>query len=153
MLQILFESASVFIFSAFNLYYGFALSITYDQNALEQILFMVGGSLFGIVGSIFFGKTLQMIWQTKIQSRRKGITAQKKDKPNFITKVWQKYGLWGLAFCTGFIGTIPVVMAALLSGIHRNKIVLYLGTARVAWTLFYVFIGQRAINHIIALIF
>ncbi len=149
MLQQLFESASVFVLSAFNLYYGFVLSTTYQQGWVEQFLLMSGGSWFGILACLFLGARLIAIWNNKIAKK------PKKDKNGvvktpFLMRIWKKYGIWGLAFCTGFIGTIPTVTISLISGLNRNLILWYLGGAKIIWAIIFALIGQAAIAQFIS---
>lgn len=152
MFQQIFESISVIILSAFNLYYGFCLSITYDQNHIEQFLFMSVGSLIGILACILLGAQLLAFWKRKI-SKKQEKAPEKAQKPSFLMRIWQKYGIWGLAFCTGFIGTIPTVIVSLLTGTDKYSIFWYLGGAKVLWAIFYTFVGQAAVEGILAAIF
>ncbi len=152
MLEQLFESASVFVLSAFNLYYGFVLSTTYQQGWFEQFLLMSGGSWFGILACLLLGARLIALWNSKIARKSKKDQAPSDKKP-FLMRIWKKYGIWGLAFCTGFIGTIPTVTISLISGINRKYIMWYLGGAKIVWSIIFAFIGQAAITQIIEFFF
>jgi len=152
MIQQLFESASVFVLSAFNLYYGFMLSTTYRQGGVEQFLLMSGGSWFGILACLFLGARLIALWNNKI-ARKSSKNKEEKNKEPFLTRVWKRYGIWGLAFCTGFIGTIPTVTISLISGIDRNLILWYLGGAKIVWSIIFAWVGQAALSQLIEALF
>ncbi len=152
MLDQIFESVSVFILSAFNLYYGFVLSTTYQHSWLEQFILMSGGSWFGILACLFLGARLISLWNNKI-ARRSGKHKEGEQKTPFLMRIWKKYGIWGLAFCTGFIGTIPTVTISLISGINRNYILWYLGGAKIIWSIIFALIGQAALKSLIEAIF
>ncbi len=152
MFEQLFESASVFVLSAFNLYYGFVLSTTYQQSWFEQFLLMSGGSWFGILACLLLGARLIAIWNSKIV-RKSNKGKEQSNNPPFLMRIWKKYGIWGLAFCTGFIGTIPTVTLSLISGINRNYILWYLGGAKIVWSIIFAIVGQAAVKQMIAFLF
>ncbi|MEL7118415.1 MAG: hypothetical protein AAFO07_03210 [Bacteroidota bacterium] len=148
----IFENVSVVVLSAFNLYYGFTLSITYGHNPFQQFILLSLGSVLGVAGSLLIGTKLIEFWKNRIK-RKKENNPDKKSKPNFITRIWQKYGILGVAFCTGFIGTIPTVVVALFSGVRRLSILWYLAGAKILWSIFFAYLGHAAVTKVIDWVF
>ena len=152
MCEQLFEHVSVVVLSAFNLYYGFTLSITYDHSPFQQFILLSLGSVLGVAGSLLIGTQLIELWKNKVR-KKKERDPNKESKPNFITRIWQKYGILGVAFCTGFIGTIPTVVVALFSGVQRLSILWYLAGAKILWSIFFAFLGHAVVTKMIDWVF
>jgi len=130
-MEILAEYSSVILISMFRLYIGAGLSFAYGHAPLEQWLLMGSGSVAGVSLCLFLGSKIEKWWLQKIARRKKGGKAKASNHPSLIERIWQRYGLLGLAASTIFMGTIPSVAIALVSGLDRKRIFLYLSGGKI----------------------
>lgn len=141
----LFEYLSVFVASALNLNYGLGLSMTYQLQRFELFLLMSTGSIFGITISLLMGAKIRDWWRQKFGK-------ETSEKPSLTMQVWRRYGLLGLAFFTFLIGPLPPVAIALIAGIKKELIFLYLGAGKFFWSIVFAFIGYNQIQKVLAII-
>ncbi len=154
MLGELIEYVSVFFASALNLNYGLGLSMTFGLSKFELFLLMSSGSVTGIIICLVLGAQLKMLWQKKIAGDSMSQSEPGQEgKGNLIARIWQRYGLWGLAVSTAFIGPVPPVAISLLSGLRKDLILLYLGIGKFFWSTVFAFLGHNYITKILESIF
>jgi membrane protein DedA with SNARE-associated domain len=141
----LFEYVSVFVASALNLNYGLGLSMTYQLNRFELFLLMSTGSIFGISLALLMGAKIRDWWRQKYGK-------EKEEKPSLTREVWRRYGLLGLAFFTFLIGPFPPVAIALIAGIKKELIFIYLSAGKFFWSAVFAYLGYSHIQKVLALI-
>ena len=141
------EYMSVFVASAVNMNYGVGLSITYGLSRFELFLFLSSGSISGIAIALVLGARIREWWRYKFGH------PSKPEKPSLTLQVWRRYGLIGLAFFSCLMGPIPPVAIALLSGMERQRILLYLGCGKLVWSLVFAFLGYGHLQRIFAMVF
>lgn len=149
MLGDLIEYLSVFVASACNLNYGLGLSVTYDLTSFELFLLLSTGSIFGIGICLLLGAKFREWWRHRTNKRA---TDHSERQPGFLVQIWQRYGLLGLAFFTFLIGPLPPVTLALLSGMKKESIFLYLGAGKFLWSLVFAFLGYGQLQKVLAMI-
>ncbi len=147
MLEELMEYLTVFVASAVNMNYGVGLSITYGLSRFELFLFLSSGSVSGIILALVLGFRIRDWW------RRKFGHPTKTEKASLTVQIWRRYGLIGLAFFSFVMGPIPPVAIALLSGMERKRILLYLGFGKLIWSLVFAFVGYGHLQRILAMVF
>ncbi|MCB0633476.1 MAG: hypothetical protein KDD15_27255, partial [Lewinella sp.] len=62
--------------------------------------------------------------------------------PLLVMRIWQQYGLWGLALAGIWVGTIPSVAIALVSGMSKTRIFLFLTGGKIAWATLIALMGK-----------
>ena len=147
----LLEYASVFLASALNLNYGLGLSVTYQLNQFELFLLMSTGSVFGITVALLLGARMREAWRSHFH-RTAGKKEGEKNKASLASEVWRRYGLIGLAFLSFAIGPFPPVAIALVAGIKKELIFLYLGAGKFFWSVVFAYLGYGHIQKVLAAI-
>ena len=141
----LFEYVSVFVASALNLNYGLGLSVTYSLSRFELFLLLSTGSIFGILLTLLLGARIREFWNARL-SRKEGQV----QRPSLTLQVWQRYGLVGLALLTVVMGPIPAVAVALIAGIKRELIFVYLSAGKFFWSVVFAFLGYSHLQKVLA---
>ncbi len=143
----LLEYVSVFIASALNLNYGLGLSVTYSLSRFELFLLLSTGSIFGILLALLLGARIRKFWQTRF-GKKQG-TAH---NPSLTLQVWQRFGLVGLAMLTIVMGPVPAVAVALIAGIKKELIFMYLSAGKFFWSVVFAFLGYGHLQKVLAAI-
>lgn len=141
------EYVSVFIASALNLNYGLGLSVTYSLSRFELFLLLSTGSIFGILLALLLGARIRKFWQTRF-GKKQG----QANKPSLTLQVWQRYGLVGLAMLTIVMGPVPAVAVALIAGIKKELIFMYLSAGKFFWSVVFAFLGYGHLQKVLAAI-
>jgi hypothetical protein len=144
----LLEYVSVFIASALNLNYGLGLSVTYSLSRFELFLLLSTGSIFGILLALLLGARIRKFWQ----SSRFGKKQEPSHKPSLTLQVWQRFGLVGLAMLTIVMGPVPAVAVALIAGIKKELIFMYLSAGKFFWSVVFAFLGYGHLQKVLAAI-
>lgn len=142
------EYLSVFIASALNLNYGLGLSVTYQLSSFELFLLLSTGSIFGVAACLVLGAQLREWWRRRFHASH----ASDEQRPSFVLQIWRRYGLLGLAFLTFLIGPVPPVAIALISGMKKEMIFMYLSVGKFFWSGVFAFIGYGHIQKVLAMI-
>jgi len=143
----LFEYVSVFIASALNLNYGLGLSVTYSLSRFELFLLLSTGSICGILLALMLGARIRRFWDRRFGKRSAGA-----QKPSLTLKVWQRFGLVGLALLTIVMGPVPAVGVALIAGIKKELIFVYLSAGKFFWSVVFAFLGYGHLQKVLAAI-
>ena len=143
------EYLSVFLASALNLNYGLGVSMTYELSREELFALMSTGSISGVAVCLLLGARVQNWWTRSMGHRPEGAGHH----PGMLMRVWQKYGLWGLAFFTFLIGPVPPVAISLISGLRKDMILLYLGAGKFLWSMVFAYLGYEHIAKMLAVLF
>ncbi len=130
---------SVFLLSGFRLYLAMGLGATTGMSAEVQMALMGTGSILGLSICILTGNQLKQWW---LQRRNQKIRQKSGRKAPYALRFLHRYGLWGLAGGTLFLGTIPSVAIALIAGYSPRNTFLYLVGGKLAWILYYLFISD-----------
>ncbi|MCS6895278.1 MAG: hypothetical protein NZZ60_03905 [Bacteroidia bacterium] len=119
---------SIFLMSGFKFMVGVAMSMAMRLGFWEQFLITVTGGIAGVILFTYLGDKLRQ-W---IAHRRKRPT-RASPSPKWA-QLWEKYGLWGVAFLTPPILSPPIGTAiALAFGTPRPIIIQRFGIAMVVW--------------------
>jgi hypothetical protein len=138
----------------------------YEFTFFETVFYCVLGGMLGVVAFSFFSKPLFTGWHwlvakfkkrkikeepfsplvvdvdEKIEVHYEYVEKQNPQKKLFtkrnrnIVKVWKKYGLYGIAFLTPVILSIPIgtiIANSLVS--NRKKVILYMFVSLVFWSI------------------
>ena len=117
-------------------------------NMLEVILYTFIGGALGVFFFMFFASAIKeaYLWYLK----KRGKTPRKFTKTNrFIVRVKQRFGLYGLAFITPLIISIPVG-SIIVATVYRNKLRSF--TFLVVAVLFWSVVGSSIFGPIAKLI-
>ena len=132
MLEEILKILSVISASSFkHTFFGVPLATTYGYNLLEVTLFTALGGTVGLVAFMYFSK-LVVHWYKRFFPKKK----RKFTKMNrFIVRVRQRFGLYGIAFITPPLLSIPVG-TIIASSIYSNKrrVFLFLFTSILFWS-------------------
>ena len=142
MMAILAEYGSVIFTSMFRLYLGLGMSFAFQQNTLERLLLIGTGSVLGVLFCLSLGKRIEKWWLNRKARTQKSRNPTLPARKSIIERIWKQYGLFGLALFSIVMGTLPSVAIALVSGLDRQKIFLYLVLGKLSWLLLVVLIGQ-----------
>jgi len=117
-------------------------------NMLEVILYTSIGGIAGVFFFMYFASTMKKgyLWYLK----KRGKTPRKFTKTNrFIVRVKQRFGLYGLAFITPPIISVPIG-AVIVATIYKNKVRAF--TFLAAGVLFWSVVGSSIFGPIAKLI-
>ncbi|WP_099155031.1 hypothetical protein [Flavilitoribacter nigricans] len=142
MLEVFAEYGSVIATSTLRLFLGAGLSLAYGHHPLELWLLTSTGSVLGVFLCLLLGNKIRSVWVRQMQKRNRTSITDAPPPPALVKKIWQRYGLWGLAGASIFLGTIPSVAIALVSGLEKRRIFLYLTGGKIAWSTLIAIIGE-----------
>lgn len=126
---------SVIAMSSVKFLGGPLLSIAYDYGFFETIAFTVVGGMIGVFIISALSKRI-MIIRRKMRinsSRPKKIFTSRNRR---IVKYWRKYGLFGLAFLTPVLISIPIgtfIATKYIS--NRKKVFVYMFFSIIFWSI------------------
>ena len=125
---------TLIFFSSFKFAFAFPYALTLSLGYIEIISCTVVGGMLGVV---FFSKF--NIWIIGLWSRFFPSTKNKKifsRRNRLVIKVWRKYGLFGIAFLTPILLSIPIgTFIAVRYKESMKKIYLFMGCSVVFWSI------------------
>jgi len=117
-------------------------------STLEVMLYTAIGGVIGVFFFMYFASSTKKAYLWFLKKR--GITPRKFTKTNrFIVRIKQRFGLYGLAFITPPLISVPVG-AIIVATIYKNKIRAF--TFMVAGVLFWSILGSCIVGPIAKLI-
>ncbi|MEN3040564.1 MAG: hypothetical protein ABDH66_03365 [Bacteroidia bacterium] len=123
---------SIFLMSGFKFMVGVAMSIAMHLTFWEQFLITTLGGIAGVVFFTYLGDRLRQ-WI----ARRRQRPSSNAPSPKWVY-LWQKYGLWGIAFLTPPLLSPPIGTAiALVFGTPRRVVVQRFALAMIVWGIFF----------------
>lgn len=133
----------VIFLSALKFMIGIVTGIAYNFSFTEQLICTGIGGLLGTILYTYFGITIKNWIQKKWPPKSEINT-----KPNaFAVKVWNYFGMPGLAIITPTIISQPVgCVLALSFGANRLKTMIFVGVSTLIWAFVFAYFGQTAVN-------
>lgn len=123
--------------SGFKFMVGVGMSVLMGLSFWEQLAVTTSGGVTGVIVFTYLGDTIRT-WIARWRRR---------PPPSFPSqrwaRLWEKYGLWGIALLTPPILSPPIGTAiALAFGTPRNLITLRMTISMVLWGLFFAGAGD-----------
>ncbi len=141
-----------YVFLFFTSFVKFALAaITAlaepDINILEFFLTVGGGALVSVVFYTYFGEQFRR-WFVKNVVRREAQeeiqNGQKKN--NKITKIWDRYGLPGVAMLAPFLSPMVCVGVAVSFREDPRRIIFFNGMSIILWTIIFALLREQVLD-------
>lgn len=134
MIEYLATFLGIYILCLFKFIAGPLLGTAAGFNILEIELVTVSGMMTSVIAFTYLGEWIKKTWSIKVKKDRKRFTKRTRN----IIKVWQRFGVWGIATLTPVIFT-PIGGTIILSsfGINKKKIILSMTISGIFWALFF----------------
>lgn len=126
---------------------GIPLASAYGFSYLEIALYCTIGGIVGAVAFMYFSQFILFLWRKVFPKKeaKKVFTWRNK----FVVRVKQRFGLWGIAFITPPLLSIPVgTMIASSMWKSKTRVFIALSTSVVFWS----FTGAAVADQITRLI-
>jgi uncharacterized membrane protein YjjB (DUF3815 family) len=124
----------VFLLSLLKYLFGVVLAyVGYGFNMGEVFLTVYVGSMLGVVLLTYFGEQISK-WLRRHFKRR---GTMKYSRRRFVIRVWNRYGVWGIAFLAPIISPPASVGIAISFRTPPKKIILSMAVALAAWSVFF----------------
>ena len=125
-LSVVFSSMLKFIFGPL---FGFA----YDFPVWLTALLTSIGMMISVILVSYLGDGVRLALLSKLKKRKKYRVFSKRKRK--IVRVWQKFGMLGVAFLTPAILTpIGGTLIALSFGVKKAKIILFMALSAIFWS-------------------
>lgn len=132
MSEILGKYFSIVFMSALKFALGPIAAFKFNLSFVETILLTTLGMMISVVIFSTVGHKLK-IWQEHHFPRKKKLFTSKNRK---IVRVWQKFGLTGIAFLTPILLTpIGGTLLAAAFGEHAKRIILFMLPSAIGWAI------------------
>ena len=95
------------------------------------VLLTIAGMMTSVVVISYAGKAAQRFYMSRRKKKNKPIFSKQSRR---IVRIWQRFGIRGIAFLTPVIFT-PIIgtMVAIVLGVSKNKILMYMLFSAVVW--------------------
>ncbi|MEJ8758511.1 small multi-drug export protein [Pontibacter sp. H259] len=137
---------SVYLISMVKFFAGPVTGVSLGLSYTETVLFTVAGMMTSVMVFSFIGRAFSKWMSARRRKQRKPVFSNKNRR---IVKIWQKFGVTGIAFLTPILLT-PIVgtVVAALFGAPRRHIFIHMLWSSVFWgvalTLFVFKFGELA---------
>ncbi len=127
---------------------GIASGLATDLSFVELFLCYFTGGSIGMVLYTLFGSQIRRWWNKK---KNQGITETRNDsntKKDWKQKIWDKFGLVGIAFITPPILSQPIGTALSLGfGAPAHKVIIAMCISTFFWSLVFAYSGNTIIQY------
>ena len=122
---------SVYLISMVKFFGGPVVGISSGLSFMETMVLTIAGMMTSVVIFSLIGRAFSK-WYSKRQQKKAGSVFNTKNRR--IVKVWQKFGVTGIAFLTPILLT-PIVgtVVAALFGASRKRIIVHMLWSAVFW--------------------
>ncbi|MCS7188416.1 MAG: hypothetical protein RMJ66_01785 [Bacteroidia bacterium] len=132
---------SIFLMSGFKFMVGVGMSLAMGLGFWEQFITTTSGGIVGVWFFTYLGDRVRA-W---IARRRKRMTTS--TLPSRWAYLWEKYGLWGVAFLTPPILSPPIGTAiAIAFGSSRLRIAWRMSLSMILWGLLFASAWQSLLS-------
>lgn len=134
MTELILKYIWVIVWSGIKYLVGFTLALASDFNFFEVLLTTVGGGMLGVVLYLYLWELIVKIKRKFFPSKTKTIRINKFTR--FLVKIIKEYEIYGIAFLTPLVLTMPIG-TVIASSIEHNKwrIKLFMFISLTFWTL------------------
>lgn len=134
MIELVLKYSVVIVWSGIKYLVGFTLALASDFNFFEVLLTTVGGGMLGVVVYLYLWELIVKIKRKFFPSKTKTIRINKFTR--FLVKIIKEYEIYGIAFLTPLVLTMPIG-TVIASSIEHNKwrIKLFMFISLTFWTL------------------
>ena len=132
------EYLAVFLWSGFKFMVGVGLSLALGLGLWPRLLLTLAGGVAGVWVFNYFGAALRR------QIRRwRGLPEAPPAPSAFQQRIWQRYGLWGVALLTPPLFSPPIGAAIVLAfGTPPGRAARAMTLAMLLWALVFAFAGE-----------
>lgn len=134
MTELILKYIVVIVWSGIKYLVGFTLALASDFNFFEVLLTTVAGGMLGVVFYLYLWELIVKIKRKFFPSKTKTIRINKFTR--FLVKIIKEYEIYGIAFLTPLVLTMPIG-TVIASSIEHNKwrIKLFMFISLTFWTL------------------
>lgn len=146
MIEYLATFFGIYLLCLFKFIAGPVLGAAAGYSIMEIVLVTLSGMMTSVIGFTYLGDWIKNTWTIKIRKNPKRFTKRTRN----IIKIWQKFGVYGIAALTPILLT-PIGGTILLTsfGIDKQKIISTLLVSGLFWS----FILAASIKQILAIPF
>ncbi len=130
MIEYLLTFIGIYLLCLFKFIAGPTLGAAAGYSLLEIEVVTVSGMMTSVIAFSFLGEWIKHTWVIKIRKNPKRFTSRTRQ----IIKVWQKFGVWGIAALTPVIFTPiggTIIMASF--GIPKRRILSSMFISAIIW--------------------
>jgi hypothetical protein len=123
---------SVYLVSMVKFFAGPVTGVTIGLTYLETVLLTIAGMMTTVVIFSVIGRAFSKWWAIRQRAQNKPMFSKKNRR---IIKIWNSFGVAGVAFLTPILLT-PIVgtVVAALFGAPRKQILLHMLWSAIAWS-------------------
>ena len=142
------EFLSVVGMSALKVIPGLGLAVLYEMSGLEIFITIFVGGMAGIITFAYFGTRIRAF--RKRRRKEKGIRKPIKiRKARRIYRIWNKYGLLGVAVLTPPMISPPFgAIIAVAFGERMDRILLFMSVSMAFWAGAFALLGKQILTWI-----
>ncbi len=130
MLETLAKYLSVYLTSTVKFVFGPIWGMLNDLSVLESAIFSILGMMTTVLVIMFFGEPIRNWVNKRFRTNRRLFTRRSRQ----MVRVWNRYGLIGVAFLTPvLLSPIGGAMIALSFGGSRKRVLQYMFVSAVFW--------------------
>lgn len=146
MIEYLATFFGIYLLCLFKFIAGPVLGAAAGYSIVEIVLVTLSGMMTSVIGFTYLGDWIKNTWTIKIRKNPKRFTKRTRN----MIKIWQKFGVYGIAALTPILLT-PIGGTILLTsfGIDKQKIISTLLVSGLFWS----FILAASIKQILAIPF
>lgn len=148
MLEIILQYVSVIALSSLKVIPGLGLALVYEMNALEIFISLSAGGILGIFLFTLLGEQIRGWMKRRRQKKYKDNPKPLKiRKARRILRIWNKYGLVGVAILTPPMISPPFgAIIAVAFRESRMRILIYMSISVVVWAAIFALLGDQILE-------
>lgn len=148
MLEIILQYASVIALSSLKVIPGLGLALVYEMNALEIFICLSAGGILGIFLFTLAGEQIRLwLKKRRMEKNKDNPKPIKIKRARRILRIWNKYGLIGIAILTPPMISPPFgSIIAVAFREKRPRILLYMSISVVIWAAIFALLGDQILE-------
>ena len=149
MLEIILEYVSVIALSSVKMLPGLALALVYQLSILEIFICVGGGGILGVFLFTIAGEQIRKWLKARRMRKMKDKPAKpiKIKKARKILRIWNKYGLLGVAILTPPVISPPIgSIISVAFRASRSRILIYMAISVIVWSGLFAILGEQILE-------
>ncbi len=148
MLDTILEFASVIALSSLKMLPGLGLGLVYQMSAFELFICLSAGGILGVFLFTMAGEQIRNYFKARRKRKGKERTKPVKiKKARRILRIWNKYGLIGVAILTPPMISPPfgsIISVAFRE--NRSRILIFMSISVVVWSAIFALLGDQILD-------
>ena len=148
MLELILQYVSVIALSSLKVIPGLGLALVYEMNALEIFICLSAGGIIGVFLFTLAGEQIRSwLKRRRMEKNKDNPKPIKIKRARRILRIWNKYGLIGVALLTPPMISPPFgSIIAVAFREKRPRILLYMSISVLVWALIFALLGETILD-------